>query len=43
METNWIVSTGAVSCYPGPVVKNLVSFMTNCWSFTVTVTKTSKV
>jgi len=24
MGTNWIVSTGAVSCYPAPVVKNLV-------------------
>jgi len=24
MGTNWIVLTGAVSCYPAPMVKNLV-------------------
>jgi len=26
MGTNWIVSTGAVSCFSAPMVKNLV-----CW------------
>ena len=27
MGTHWIVSAGAVSCYPAPMVKNLVQLL----------------
>jgi len=39
MGTSLLVSTGAVSCYPAPIVKKNGSLMTNFWSFTVAATK----
>jgi len=37
MGTSLLVSTGAVNCYPAPIVKNLVHWWQNFWSLTVAV------